>query len=82
MIDNKYETSKLVGNGTADEKSILRSAATTMHEALRKAVSLVLQIDYSEINGGWRFRAGNQGESHIEMFFYDNLSSGAGFCAT
>ena len=79
MLDIKYDTSKLVGNGTADEKSILKSAATTMHEALRKAVSLVLQIDYSEINGGWRFRAGNQGESHIEMFFYDNLSSGAGY---
>lgn len=79
MLDIKYDTLKLVGNGTADEKSILKSAATTMHEALRKAASLVLQIDYSEINGGWRFRAGNHGDAHIEMFFYDNLSSGAGY---
>lgn len=79
MLDIRYDTTKLVGNRSMEEKSILKSAATTMHEALRKAVSLVLDIDYSEINGGWRFRASGDKSSHIEMFFYDNLSSGAGY---
>ena len=62
-----------------EEKSILRSAATTLHEAIKKAVSLSLNIDFNEINGGWRTRYEEDGETHIEMFFYDNLTSGAGY---
>jgi len=79
MLDISYDSTKLVGNTNAEEKSILRAAVTTLHEALKKAVSLVLDIDYSEISGGWRPRIKNDGDSHIEMFFYDNLTSGAGY---
>jgi ATP-dependent helicase YprA (DUF1998 family) len=79
MLDISYNTQKLVGNRSADEKSILRIAVTTLHEALKKAVSLVLDIDYNEISGGWRPRIKSDGNSHIEMFFYDNLTSGAGY---
>ena len=79
MLDISYDSLKLVGNSSAEEKSILRSAVTTMHEAVRKAVSLVLDIDYNEISGGWRPRIKTDGKSHIEMFFYDNLTSGAGY---
>jgi len=52
MLDVSYDSSKLVGNSNAEEKNILRAAVTTMHETLKKAVSLVLDIDYNEINGG------------------------------
>ncbi|MDK2951158.1 MAG: hypothetical protein PWQ77_823 [Kosmotogales bacterium] len=79
MLDISYNSSKLVGNNNAEEKTILRAAVTTLHEALKKAVSLVLDIDYNEISGGWRPRIKNNGNSHIEMFFYDNLTSGAGY---
>ena len=79
MLDISYDSAKLVGNRNAEEKSILRAAVTTLHEALKKAVSLVLDIDYNEISGGWRPRIKNDGDSHIEMFFYDNLTSGAGY---
>lgn len=79
MLDISYDSTKLVGNRSAEEKSILRAAATSMHEALKKAISIVLDIDYNEISGGWRPRIKNNGASHIEMFFYDNLSSGAGY---
>ncbi len=79
MLDISYDSNKLVGNASVEEKSILRSAATTLHEALKKAVSLVLDIDYNEIAGGWRPRIKSDGSSHIEMFFYDNLISGAGY---
>ena len=68
-----------MGNRSAEEKSILRAAVTTLHEAFKKAVSLVLDIDYNEISGGWRPRIKGDGNSHIEMFFYDNLTSGAGY---
>lgn len=79
MLDISYDSMRLVGNSNAEEKCILRAAVTTLHEALKKAVSLVLDIDYSEINGGWRPRIKSDGNSHIEMFFYDNLTSGAGY---
>ncbi|MGI5935334.1 MAG: DUF1998 domain-containing protein [Oscillospiraceae bacterium] len=79
MMDISYDSIKLVGNSNAEERSILRAAVTTLHEALKKAVSLVLDIDYNEISGGWRPRVRSDGKSHIEMFFYDNLTSGAGY---
>lgn len=79
MLDIAYDSRKLVSNCNVEEKSILRAATGTLHEAIKKAVSLVLDIDYNEINGGWRPRIKNDGDSHIEMFFYDNLASGAGY---
>ena len=79
MLDIKYDSGTLVSRFDSEEKIILKSAATTLHEAIKKAVSLSLDIDYNEINGGWRPRYGDNGEAHIEMFFYDNLTSGAGY---
>jgi hypothetical protein len=79
MLDISYAPQKFVGNRSAEEKSILRLAATTLHEAFKKAVSLILDIDYNEISGGWRPRNLSNNDPHIEMLFYDNLSSGAGY---
>jgi len=79
MLDILYDSIKLVSSGNVEDKSILRTAVTTLHETLRKAVSLELDIDYNEINGGWRPRILSGSEPHIEMFFYDNLTSGAGY---
>lgn len=79
MLDITYDSNRLVGTHNQKEKSILRAAVTTLHETIKKAVSLELGIDYNEINGGWRPRMSDDGNSHIEMFFYDNLSSGAGY---
>lgn len=79
MLDILYDADALVFRKDDEEKCILRSAATTLHEAIKKAVSLSLDIDFNEINGGWRSRYEEDGEAHIEMFFYDNLTSGAGY---
>lgn len=79
MLDISYDSAKLVGNRATEEKIILRAAATSMHEAIKKATSIVLDIDYNEISGGWRPRIKSEKNSSIEMFFYDNLSSGAGY---
>lgn len=79
MLDISYDSKRLVGTHSQKEKTILRAAVTTLHEAIKKAASLELGIDYNEINGGWRPRMSDDGNSHIEMFFYDNLSSGAGY---
>lgn len=79
MLDIEYDSTRLVGTTTQEERVILKAAVTTLHEAIKKAISLELDIDYNEINGGWRPRMKEDGGSHIEMFFYDNLSSGAGY---
>jgi ATP-dependent helicase YprA (DUF1998 family) len=79
MLDIAYDTAKLVGHRKVQEKAVLNAAVTTLHETIRKAVSLELDIDYNEISGGWRFRDCEPNISHIELFFYDNLSSGAGY---
>lgn len=79
MLDIKYNSDKLVGYGLTQERNILRSAIITMNEALKKAIALVLDIDYSEVNGGWLPRINGGVVTNIEMFFYDNLTSGAGY---
>lgn len=80
MMDIEYDSKKLVGNlQISSEKAIIYSAITTMHEAIKKAISIVLDIDYTEVNGGWLTRNNEDGVTNIEMFFYDNLSSGAGY---
>ncbi|MDR0354481.1 MAG: DEAD/DEAH box helicase [Deltaproteobacteria bacterium] len=79
MLDISFDSTELVANRDENEKIILQAAATTLHEALKKAASRVLDVDYNEISGGWRPRIKDDGDSHLEMFFYDNLSSGAGY---
>ena len=79
MLDITYDNSKLAGRRTAQERLILRTAATTLLEAIKKAISQELDIDYNEINGGWMSRIDSNDLLHIELFFYDNLTSGAGY---
>jgi hypothetical protein len=79
MLDIAYDSKVLVSRGNAEERKILRTAVTTLHEALKKAVSIVLDIDANEISGGWLPWYKSDDGLHIEMFFYDNLSSGAGY---
>ena len=79
MLDITYDSSKLVGSRTAQERMILKTAATTLLEAIKKAISQELDIDYNEVNGGWMSRVDNSDLLHLELFFYDNLTSGAGY---
>ena len=79
ILDISYDSTKLVCGSNQEEKAILKSAVTTLHESIKKAASLELGIDYNEINGGWRPRYSSDGKSHLELFFYDNLTSGAGY---
>ena len=69
MLDIEYDTTKLVSNKTTQEKILLRIAATTLQEAIKKAVSLELDIDYNEINGGWMSRIDDENMLHLELFF-------------
>ncbi len=64
-----------------DDNRIMRSAIVTLLEALHRAITLELDIDYNEINCGYILRQDveDQNKIYIECFFYDSLSSGAGY---
>ena len=56
-------------------------AACTLAETLRLAACKLLDIEFSEINAGYRFRKNNNGD-FIDIFIYDSLSSGAGYATS
>ena len=79
MLDISCDIDKLVARRSVQEGLILGTAATTLLEAIKKAISQELDIDYNEISGGWMSRIDADNQLHIELFFYDSLSSGAGY---
>lgn len=76
LIEACYDRSKMSRNSI-----LIKSAVETLLEALRRAITLVLDIDYNEINCGYISRRdeNNTNKIYLELFFYDNLSSGAGY---
>ena len=65
---------------TVDAAAWLKRAATTAAEALKKAATIVLDVEYDEIQAGYRVRKGDN-ETYVDVYLYDSLSSGAGYCA-
>lgn len=56
----------------------LPRAARSLCEALRLQASVLLDIEYSEFNAGFRTRMSEAGFL-LDIYLYDNLSSGAGY---
>ena len=56
----------------------LGRAAQSLAEALRLAASKELDIEFTELVSGYRFRKNALG-SFVDIYIYDNLSSGAGY---
>ncbi|SDY47013.1 Helicase conserved C-terminal domain-containing protein [Ruminococcaceae bacterium YAD3003] len=53
-------------------------AAQSLAEAIRLAASKELDIEFTELVTGYRFRTNEQG-AFIDVYLYDSLSSGAGY---
>lgn len=63
----------------SSENSLWRNrAAATLAEALRLTTCELLDIEFTELNSGYRFRHNKMGD-FIDIYVYDNLSSGAGY---
>lgn len=56
----------------------LGRAAQSVAEAFRFVASKELDVDFGELITGWRFRKNSTG-SFVDIYLYDNLSSGAGY---
>mgnify|MGYP000212429122 CR=1 FL=1 len=76
LLEMIYDKLQLSG-----DRRIQKSAIESLMEALHRAITLELDIDYNEINCGYITRRSDTSSNifYIEMFFYDNLSSGAGY---
>lgn len=69
-----------VETSTEDAREWLKKASTSLAEALKKAAAILLDIEYDEIQAGYRIRHGD-GITNVDIYLYDSLSSGAGYCA-
>ena len=63
---------------TPDAVTWIDRAGITLAEALRKASAIQMDIEYDEIQAGYRVRD-NENETCVDVYLYDSLSSGAGY---
>ena len=75
LLEIKLDPAKI---NVFDIKLWLESATVTLAEAILLAASRLLDIEYSELSCGYRYRY-NTNEVFADIFVYDSLSSGAGY---
>lgn len=79
VLEIFIDTSKIAKN--TEDNPWLSRAAQSLSEALRLAVSQKLDVEFSELVTGYRIRENNEG-MWVDIYLYDNLSSGAGYAVS
>jgi hypothetical protein len=69
-----------ISTAQSDNPWLIR-AAQSLAEAFRLAVSKKLDVEFTELVTGYRFRKNEDG-TYIDIYVYDSLSSGAGYAVS